>query len=53
MNADTEDSNAVSVRGAEPPCSGAAFARAFPRGMLVGVNYWGSKAGVRMWRADE
>ena len=21
--------------------------------MLVGVNYWGSKAGVRMWRADE
>ena len=53
MNADTEDSNAVSVRGAVPPCSGAAFARAFPRGMLVGVNYWGSKAGVRMWRADE
>ncbi len=21
--------------------------------MLVGVNFWGSKAGVRMWRADE
>ena len=21
--------------------------------MLVGVNYWGSKAGVRMWRSDE
>ena len=21
--------------------------------ILVGVNYWGSKAGVRMWRADE
>ena len=21
--------------------------------MLVGVNYWGSKAGVHMWRADE
>ena len=21
--------------------------------MLVGVNYWGSKAGVRMWREDE
>ena len=21
--------------------------------MLVGVNYWGSKAGVHMWRADQ
>ena len=21
--------------------------------MLVGVNYWGSKAGVHMWRANE
>ena len=21
--------------------------------LVVGVNYWGSKAGVRMWRADE
>ena len=21
--------------------------------MLMGVNFWGSKAGVRMWRADE
>ena len=21
--------------------------------MLVGVNFWGSRAGVRMWRADE
>ena len=21
--------------------------------MLVGVNYWGSKAGIRMWREDE
>ena len=20
--------------------------------MLVGVNYWGSKAGIRMWRVD-
>ena len=21
--------------------------------LAVGVNYWGSKSGVRMWRADE
>ena len=21
--------------------------------MLVGVNFWGSKSGIRMWRADE
>ena len=27
--------------------------RPFARHMLVGVNYWGSKAGVRMWRSDE
>ena len=24
-----------------------------PRGFAVGCNYWGSKAGIRMWRADE
>lgn len=35
------------------PCTAAE--RTFPveGRMLVGVNYWGSKAGVRMWRADE
>ena len=24
-----------------------------PRGFTAGRNYWGSKAGVRMWREDE
>ena len=46
---------AVAVAAAVSAFAGIAAEETFPveGKMLVGVNYWGSQAGVRMWREDE